>query len=111
MNWFPLAFSHLGLLVVAALLFHAILWSFNGRYLWSQRRVILMVVVIAEVWMAVTDPLGGHMGAWYFDPAKVLGVWFLGVMPLEDFFGAAVISSAAACAVLVFGYGPKRWVW
>jgi hypothetical protein len=32
-------------------------------------------------------------------------------MPLEDFFGAAVISSAAACAVLVFGYGPKRWVW
>ena len=111
MNWFPPAFLHLGLLVVAALLFHTILWSFNGRYLWSQRRVSLMVIVIGEVWMAVTDPIGGHMGAWYFDPDKVLGVWFLEVMPLEDFFGAAVISSAAACAVLVFGYGPKRWVW
>jgi hypothetical protein len=31
-------------------------------------------------------------------------------MPIEDFFGIAVVSSAAACAVLVFGYGPRRWI-
>ncbi len=50
------------------------------------------------------------MGAWYFDPDKVIGIWFFEVMPIEDFFGIAVVSSAAACAVLVFGYGPRRWI-
>ena len=28
----------------------------------------------------------------------------------QDLLGIAVVSSAAACAVLVFGYGPRRWV-
>jgi hypothetical protein len=31
-------------------------------------------------------------------------------MPLEDFIGIAVTSSATACAVLVFGYSSRRWV-
>ena len=106
----PASFSDLTLLLVAAVLIHTILWVRNGRFLWSQRRVILMVVVIAEAWMAVTDPIGGRWGAWYFDPTKVLGAWFLGVMPIEDFLGAAVVSSAAACAILVLGYSPRRWI-
>jgi len=106
----PDRFADLALLTLAAVLVHAILWTRNGRFLWSRRWVILKVVAIAEVWMAITDPIGGWWGAWYFDPGKVVGVWFLGVMPLEDFLGAAIVSSAAACAVLVFGYGPRRWV-
>ena len=106
----PESLTHLTLLLIAALLFHGILWARNGCYLWSQRWLILKVVLIAEVWMLITDPIGGHMGAWYFDPNKVLGIWFLEVMPIEDFFGIAVVSSAAACAVLVFGYGPRRWI-
>lgn len=104
-------FSHLSMLLVAALIFHAILWARNAAFLWSQRRVILEVVLIAELWMLVTDPIGGWWGAWFFDPTKVLGIWLLRYMPIEDLFGIAVVSSAAACAVLVFGYGPRRWVW
>ena len=107
----PTHLSHLTMLVVAAVLFHAILWVRNARFLWSERRVIAQVVVIAELWMLVTDPIGGWWGAWFFDPAKVIGVWILHYMPIEDMFGIAVVSSAAACAVLVFGYGPRRWVW
>lgn len=106
----PSQFTDLALLLIAAVLIHTILWARNGRFLWSQRRVILAVVLIAEIWMTITDPIGGWWGAWYFDPDKVLGIWFLQVMPLEDFVGAAVVSSAAACAVLVFGYGPRRWI-
>ncbi len=106
----PESLTHLILLTIAGLLFHGMLWARNGRFLWSKRGVIVKVILIAESWMLVTDPIGGHMGAWYFDPNKVLGIWFLEVMPLEDFLGAAVISSAAACAVLVFGYSPRRWI-
>lgn len=109
-GWLPEQYYHLALLLLAAVIFHAILWARNGRFLWSQRRTILAVVLLAEVWMIVTDPIGGWWGAWFFDPDKVLGVWLLTYMPIEDLFGVAVISSAAACAVLVFGYGPRKWI-
>lgn len=103
-------FSHLTMLLVAGLIFHAILWARNARFLWERRRTILAVVGIAELWMLLTDPIGGYWGAWFFDPAKVLGLWLFAVMPIEDLFGIAVVSSAAASAVLVFGYGPRRWI-
>jgi len=110
LTWFPTPATHLALLVAAAVIFHAMLWARNGRFLWQQRRVILLVVAIAELWMLLTDPIGGWWGAWYFDPDKVLGLWLFTYMPIEDLLGVAVISSAAACAVLVFGYGPRRWI-
>jgi lycopene cyclase domain-containing protein len=103
-------FSHLTMLLAAGVIFHAILWARNAAFLWSRRRVILLVVGLAELWMLITDPIGGHWGAWFFDPSKVLGLWLFTVMPIEDLLGIAVVSSAAACAVLVFGYGPRRWI-
>lgn len=103
-------FSHLTMLIAAGLIFHALLWARNAAFLWSRRRVILLVVLIAELWMFVTDPIGGVWGAWYFDPNRILGIWLFDVMPIEDLFGIAVVSSAAACAVLVFGYGPRKWI-
>ena len=98
------------MLIVAALLFHVVLWLRNGPFLWRNRRILFSVVAIAELWMLITDPIGGYWGAWYFAPDKVLGIWLFEVMPIEDLFGVAVVSSAAACAVLVFGYSQRRWI-
>jgi lycopene cyclase domain-containing protein len=99
------------MLLAAGLIFHAMLWARNAAFLWSRRRTILAVVGVAELWMLITDPIGGFWGAWFFDQRKVLGLWLFQVMPIEDLFGIAVVSSAAACAILVFGYGPRRWIW
>ena len=98
------------MLIVAALLFHVVLWLRNGPFLWRNRRILFSVVAIAELWMLITDPIGGYWGAWYFAPDKVLGIWLFEVMPIEDLFGVAVVSSAAACAVLVFGYSQRHWI-
>jgi len=106
-------FSHatyLVLLLVFGLAFHAILWARSARFLWSRRRIIVTVVLLAELWMLVTDPIGGWWGAWFFDPNQTLGLWIVGVMPIEDLLGIAVVSSAAACGTLVFGYSPRRWI-
>jgi lycopene cyclase domain-containing protein len=102
--------SHLTMLLAAGVVFHAVLWARNAAFLWSRRRVILLVVGLAELWMLIADPIGGRWGAWFFDPNKVLGLWLFTVMPIEDLLGIAVVSSTAACAVLVFAYGPRRWV-
>jgi lycopene cyclase domain-containing protein len=110
LSFVPEQYHHLALLLIAAVIFHAILWTRNGRFLWSQRRTILFVVLVAEIWMLITDPIGGWWRAWFFDPDKVLGIWLFTYMPIEDLFGVAVISSAAACAILVFGYSPRKWI-
>ncbi|MFN8492546.1 MAG: hypothetical protein U0350_33400 [Caldilineaceae bacterium] len=110
MTFIPTQFSHLFLLTVAGLIFHSILWARNSRFLWRQRRIIFTVIGFAEVWTLITDPIGGHWRAWLFTPEKLLGISLFGLTPLEDFFGMAVVSSAAACAVLVFGYSPRRWI-
>jgi lycopene cyclase domain-containing protein len=110
LGWLPAQFYLLVLVLLPAVLFRGILCARNGRFLWSQRRIILLVVLVGEVWNLITDPIGGWWRAWFFAPNKVLGVWLFQYMPIEDLFGAAVISSAAACAVLVFGYGPRKWV-
>ncbi|MFN8456824.1 MAG: lycopene cyclase domain-containing protein [Anaerolineae bacterium] len=106
----PEPFSHLFLLIVSGFIFHGLLWARNAAFLWRQRAVILKIILIAEVWMLIVDPIGGHWRAWVFNPDKVLGIWFWQVAPLEDFIGMAVTSSAAACAMLVFGYSPRRWI-
>jgi lycopene cyclase domain-containing protein len=110
MSFLPTHLSHLTFLTVAGLIFHAILWARNTPFLWQQRRIILTVVLLAEVWTLITDPIGGYWRAWIFNPDKVLGLWLFDVTPIEDFLGMAVVSSAAACAVLVFGYSPRRWI-
>jgi lycopene cyclase domain-containing protein len=103
--------SHLVMLLGAGVVFHAILWARNWRFLWSQRSIIARVVALAWIWTLLTDPIGGLWGAWYFDPNRILGIWILRYMPIEDLLGIAVVSSAAACAVLVFGYSLRRWIW
>ena len=108
MNLTPL--TNLAMLIIAGLVFHTMLWLRNGHFLWSKRKIILQVVLIAELWMLISDPIGGHMRAWIFNPDKVLGIWFFQVMPIEDFLGIAVVSSATACAILVFGYSPRKWI-
>ena len=82
----------------------------HSRSLLRALKLTLLVVGLAELWMLLTDPIGGYWGAWFFDSNKVLGLWLLTYMPVEDLLGMAMVSSAAACAVLVFGYGSRRWI-
>ena len=51
------------MLIIAVLLFHVVLWLRNGPFLWRNRRIIFSVVAIAELWMLITDPIGGYWGA------------------------------------------------
>jgi hypothetical protein len=103
-------FSHLIMLLLAGIAFQALFWARNSAFLWSRRTTILTVVLLAELWQLIAAPVGGHWGAWHFSSDRVLGLWLVEGMPLEDILGIAVVSSAAACGVLVFGYGPRRGI-
>ena len=100
------------ILIGAAIVFHGILWARNAPFLWSRRRTILAVVAIAELWQLATDPIGALWGTWIIDREQVLGIWLYGegITPIDNLLGIALVSSTVACAVLVFGYGPRRWI-
>jgi hypothetical protein len=100
------------ILIGVAIIFHGILWSRNAAFLWSRRRTIGTVIAIAEIWQLITDPIGAIWGAWRINQGQVLGIWLygVGITPIDNLLGIALVSSATACAVLVFGYGPRRWV-
>ncbi len=102
-------YTHLVYLVGFGTLIHAILWLRHGQFLWRQRRLLAQVGLIVLAWTLLTDPLGGAWGAWHFERAKTLGV-YLGAMPIEDVVGTPLVGLAAACAVLVFGYSPRRFL-
>lgn len=92
------------ILIGTAIVFHGILWARNAACLWSRRRgVILAVVLAAEAWQLVTDPIGAIWGAWRINPDQVLGIWLygVGITPIDNLLGIALVSSAAACAVCV----------
>jgi lycopene cyclase domain-containing protein len=103
-------FSHLTMIITAGVCFQTLFWARNAAFLWSRRWVIAQVVGIAELWQLVSEPIGGFWRAWSFNPERVLGVWVLGYIPIEDILGIAVVSSAAASGVLVFGYSPRRGI-
>ena len=104
----PPKLTYLTMTLIAGLIFHGILWARNARFLWSRRRIILAVTLVGVLWQFIGDPIGGAWGAWFFDFDKTLGLTLFGVMPVEDLIGIAIVSSAAACGVLVFGYSPRR---
>lgn len=104
-------FSQFGMLLAAGLVFHSILWARNSTFLRRELPTILRVAIVSILWLLATDPIGAAWGAWTYDPSRVVGVWIFGLIPIEDVFGAVVVSSTAATAVLVFAYSPRRWIW
>lgn len=104
------SFSQLSLLLAAGLAFHALLWARNGPFLKSRFDVIAKVTGLAILWLLVSDPIGAAWQCWIYDPERVIGIWLLGLIPIEDVFGIAVVGSAAACATLVFGFSPRKWI-
>lgn len=104
-------FSQFGMVLAAGVVFHSILWARNADFLRRELPTILRVVVLAILWLLATDPIGAAWGAWTYDPARVVGIWIFGLIPIEDVAGVVVVSSAAAAAVLVFAYSPRKWIW
>ena len=48
-----------------------------------RRRALVLAVVGALVSGWLWDAAAVHIGLWFYDPANIVGVWFLG-LPLEE---------------------------
>ena len=80
-TWLAL-FVGLPLLALAAL---------ARRALWRRRRALGWVLAGALVGGWAWDALAVRLGAWYYDPANILGVW-LGGLPIEEWLWIAGVT-------------------
>jgi len=53
------------------------------HHLWQQRRALAWTVVGSLVGGWLWDALAVRIGLWHYDPARIAGVWFIG-LPLEE---------------------------
>ena len=57
--------------------------GFGWRKLWQARRALGWVTVGALIGGWAWDALSVRWRVWFYDPANIAGVWFLG-LPLEE---------------------------
>jgi lycopene cyclase domain-containing protein len=53
------------------------------RLLWRQRRALGWTLLGSLVGGWAWDALAVQVGTWYYDPANIAGIWWLG-LPLEE---------------------------
>jgi len=53
------------------------------QQLWSQRRTLAWVLLGSLLGGWAWDALAVRFALWYYDPGRIVGVWFLG-LPLEE---------------------------
>ena len=53
------------------------------QQLWQQRRALAWTVLGSVVGGWLWDALAVRVGLWHYDPARIAGVWFVG-LPLEE---------------------------
>lgn len=61
------------------------------RALWRQRRTLAWTVLGALVGGWAWDALIVRLGAWFYDPAKIVNLWIAG-LPLEEWLWIAGVT-------------------
>ena len=83
-------------------------WAVAGRELWRWRRLLIVVVLLATLYLGACDAFALGHGIWRVDPARVVGL-YAGPLPLEEFVFYFVTNVMAAQGfVLIAGFLRER---
>ncbi len=92
------------LFVGLPLLFIAWRWP---RALWRQRRALGWTILGSLVGGWGWDAIAVRWGIWYFEPAHIANLWFLG-LPLEEWIWIAGTTSLFATLTVVLMERPGK---
>ena len=70
------------------------------RALWRRRRALGWALAGALAGGWAWDALAVRLGAWYYDPANILGVW-LGGLPIEEWLWIAGVTLLFGCITVI----------
>lgn len=86
----------------------AVQWLAAARELWRWRRLLVVTVTFATLYLAVCDAFALGHGIWRVDPRRVVGV-YAGPLPLEEFVFYFITNVMAAQGfVMIAGFLRER---
>lgn len=86
----------------------AVQWLAAGRELWRWRRLLVVAVTLATLYLGACDAFALGHGIWRVDPRRVVGL-YAGPLPLEEFVFYFVTNVMAAQGfVLIAGFLRER---
>jgi lycopene cyclase domain-containing protein len=87
----------------------AVVWLFHIRFLWGQRKPILLGTLLVSAYALPLDAIAVARGWGGFNPAYVSGVYFFGgALLLEEVFFWLGTSFVIISAVLIFAELERR---
>ena len=78
----------------------AVQWAAGWRELWRWRRLLVVSVLAATVYLGACDAFALGRGIWQVDRARVVGI-YAGALPLEELVFYFVTSIMAAQGFLI----------
>lgn len=86
----------------------AVQWLAAARELWRWRRLLVVTVTFATLYLAVCDAFALGHGIWRVDSRRVVGV-YAGPLPLEEFVFYFITNIMAAQGfVMIAGFLRER---
>lgn len=61
----------------------ALQWAFGWRYLWAQRRVVSLGILVPTTYLAAADRVAIELGIWVLSPLHTTGLTVAG-LPIEE---------------------------
>ena len=100
--------TYLVLVLVWAAPVLAVQWLAGPGCLWRNRRLLLVAIGAASLYLSVADAFAIANGIWTISPQRTLG-WRLGPLPIEEaLFFAATNTMVVQALVLLRSEEPRR---
>lgn len=90
--------TYLSLILVWALPPIALQVILGGDILWHYRRIVILTIATATLYLSVADTLAIGSGTWTINPERSLGIMLGGILPIEE-----MIFFLMTNVLLVFG--------
>jgi lycopene cyclase domain-containing protein len=76
---------YLGLILSWAIPPVMLQFAFGGDILWRYRKAVGLDLLIAILYLSISDSLAIRAGTWTIDPGQSLNIFIGGILPLEEF--------------------------
>jgi lycopene cyclase domain-containing protein len=83
-------------------------WGFGLDILLQRRRAWILGVVIPTVWLTVMDAIALSAGTWTINPAQTVGVYLLGIVPVEEALFFSITNLLIVQGILLAA-APESW--
>lgn len=99
---------YLGLLLLWYLPPLALQLAFGADILWPRRTPIILTLICMTAFLSLADAIAINSGIWTINPQELTGLYFFGLLPVEEALFFLVTNALIVCGVPLC-LAPETW--